>query len=207
VDKPAAFMDMTVNSSIRHAVTTEKVAGAIQFRNVFVDLGGHVHKRERRAACLLCAGRSKWTLSYTAEGLWHCHRCHAGGDVFTLVELANGISFKHALGYLATTAGIDVGLFDSDELDRHIKEQREQRERQRCEEEQRRVEERRKRIAERDFFYLLEQRYEPASQRLSELCHQNSEAELHWAALSALLATVRQAQAEYYRLAGLGVAR
>ena len=41
-----------------------------------------------------------------ARGLFYCHGCHKGGDVFTLVQETQGMSFPEALQTLARQAGI-----------------------------------------------------------------------------------------------------
>jgi DNA primase len=32
----------------------------------------------------------------TLEGVWHCHACGAGGDVYTLIQLREGVNFTDA---------------------------------------------------------------------------------------------------------------
>lgn len=58
-----------------------------------------------RADCFLCEGGRSATLAVHG-GLYHCHRCGAGGDVFTFVEHMRGCSFPEALAFLADVAGI-----------------------------------------------------------------------------------------------------
>ena len=41
-----------------------------------------------------------------ARGLFYCHGCHKGGDVFTLVQETQGMTFPEALQTLARQAGI-----------------------------------------------------------------------------------------------------
>lgn len=41
-----------------------------------------------------------------SRGLFHCHGCHVGGDVFRFIELREGISFRQALDCLAQRAGL-----------------------------------------------------------------------------------------------------
>ena len=42
-------------------------------------------RTSKRADCPLCRGKSAGTLAFTGR-LWHCHRCQAGGDLFSLVQ-------------------------------------------------------------------------------------------------------------------------
>jgi DNA primase len=64
-------------------------------------------RHRKRADCGLCKGSSTGTVSYD-DRLWHCHRCGAGGDVFSLVCAVRECEFKAAFEWLADYAHIDL---------------------------------------------------------------------------------------------------
>jgi len=80
------------------------VRSAVKLADVLRALGVKLRSRGR-ADCPLCEGRSTGTLAYTAE-VFHCHRCHAGGDIFALVMEHAGCDFREALSAVAEIAGI-----------------------------------------------------------------------------------------------------
>lgn len=43
------------------------------------------------------------------EGLWHCHACGEGGDIFSLLEKRDRLTFLEALKQLAEMAGVQLG--------------------------------------------------------------------------------------------------
>ena len=66
-------------------------------------------KRSGRSHMALCPFHQEKTPSLSidaARGLFYCHGCHKGGDVFTLVQETQGLSFPEALQTLAREAGI-----------------------------------------------------------------------------------------------------
>ena len=66
-------------------------------------------KRSGRSYMALCPFHQEKTASLSidpARGLFFCHGCHKGGDVFTLVQETQGLSFPEALQTLARQAGI-----------------------------------------------------------------------------------------------------
>ncbi len=66
-------------------------------------------KRSGRSHMALCPFHQEKTPSLSidpARGLFYCHGCHKGGDVFTLVQETQGLSFPEALETLARQAGI-----------------------------------------------------------------------------------------------------
>lgn len=64
-------------------------------------------RSRNRADCGLCRGHSAGTVAYR-EHVWHCHRCHAGGDVYALVMQSQRCDFRAALLYVADIAGIRI---------------------------------------------------------------------------------------------------
>jgi CHC2 zinc finger len=80
------------------------IAGSVTPRHILRVLGMRV-RNSKRADCPLCKGNSAGTVAFTGR-LWHCHRCHEGGDVFSLVRAVNRCDFAAALRFLADLAGI-----------------------------------------------------------------------------------------------------
>ena len=66
-------------------------------------------KRSGRSYTALCPFHQEKTPSLSIDpgrGLFYCHGCHKGGDVFTLVQETQGLSFPEAMQSLARQAGI-----------------------------------------------------------------------------------------------------
>jgi hypothetical protein len=60
-----------------------------------------------RADCPFCDGSQRGTMVFTQE-LFKCHRCGAGGDIFTFIEMTHGGDFKRALDYAARLARVEL---------------------------------------------------------------------------------------------------
>ena len=59
----------------------------------------------------LCPFHKEKTPSFMVspgKGLWHCHGCHAGGDVYTFVERMERVPFAQALRILADRYGVSL---------------------------------------------------------------------------------------------------
>jgi hypothetical protein len=82
------------------------IARMVTMRQLLSLVGWRVRHRDR-ADCGLCRGGSIGTVSYK-ERLWHCHRCGAGGDLFSLVRAVNRCDFPEALRVVAHLAGIRI---------------------------------------------------------------------------------------------------
>ena len=68
-------------------------------------------RKSGRSHMALCPFHQEKTPSLSidpARGLFYCHGCHKGGDVFTLVQETQGMSFPEALQTLAGQAGITL---------------------------------------------------------------------------------------------------
>ncbi|MDE0231458.1 MAG: DNA primase [bacterium] len=66
-------------------------------------------KRSGRSYTALCPFHQEKTPSLSidpARGLFYCFGCHKGGDVFTLIQETQGLSFPDALQALARQAGV-----------------------------------------------------------------------------------------------------
>jgi CHC2 zinc finger len=94
------------------------IARMVSIPQLLRQLGWRMRSR-RRADCGLCRGGSKGTVAYR-DHLWHCHRCHQGGDIFKLVMAMNHWEFKAALAYVAELAGIRIDGPGNVEVQREI---------------------------------------------------------------------------------------
>ena len=68
-------------------------------------------KRSGRNHMAVCVFHQEKTPSMSidvARGLYHCHGCHASGDMFTFVQETQGLTFPEALEFLARRAGITL---------------------------------------------------------------------------------------------------
>ena len=66
-------------------------------------------KKSGRSHMALCPFHQEKTPSLSidpARGLFYCHGCHKGGDVFTLVQETQGLTFPEALETLARQSGV-----------------------------------------------------------------------------------------------------
>lgn len=85
-------------------------------------------RSRKRADCGLCQGSSKGTVAYS-DRVWHCHRCHEGGDVYGLVRAVHHCDFPRALRYIAQLAGVRLDYPQQDDWRTHIAKRKRQRER------------------------------------------------------------------------------
>jgi DNA primase len=98
-------------------------------------IGGHVQLR--RSGAQLC-GRCPFHADKTPslyirpdKGVFHCHGCQAGGDVFEFVRLLYNCSFRKSVEFLAARAGMNLDSFKpSPELSAKVRAMKEERERE-----------------------------------------------------------------------------
>src|SRR5712691_8342362 len=87
----------------------------------------------------LCPFHNERTPSFYVFGesqTWRCFGCNEGGDVFTFVQMQQGLEFREALLYLAEKAGVAVEDYSS-----HNRSPEEERESQAAKERQRKLNE------------------------------------------------------------------
>jgi DNA primase len=63
------------------------------------------------ARCPLHADKTASFYVRPSKGVFHCHGCKAGGDVFGFVRLIRNCSFNESLAILAARAGIEINGF------------------------------------------------------------------------------------------------
>lgn len=171
------------------------IARMVPIRQVLRHLGWTIRPRGR-ADCGLCRGSSKGTVAYR-EDVWHCHRCHEGGDVYSLVRAVQGCDFRVALRVVADLAGVrlDTGR-DRDEWRRAM-------------EAGRRKSERIKRVAdrlaglERALRLECRDRIHAAERKLAALLKATAWSERDWLIASALHDSLQHDLVEY-TLLGFG---
>jgi hypothetical protein len=112
--------------SSNHADATA-LAKSVTVPQVLKAFGVRV-SNSKRADCLLCKGNSTRTLAFTYR-LWCCHRCGAGGDVFSLVRAVNRCDFPEALRFVANLAGIRLEDRRHADFQRELDARKRQRER------------------------------------------------------------------------------
>jgi len=103
------------------------IAQMVTIPEVLRHLGWRLRRR-KRADCGLCRGSSKGTVAY-GDRVWHCHRCHAGGDVYSLVRSVHHCDFPSALRHVAQLAGVRLDDRRQDDWRKQIAERKRQRER------------------------------------------------------------------------------
>jgi DNA primase len=90
---------------------TSDIKDEIRRRVDLVDLaGGHIAlKKAGRHYKGLCPFHQEKTPSFQIDrekGLWYCHGCHQGGDVFDFVMKTSNLAFAEAVETLANRAGV-----------------------------------------------------------------------------------------------------
>ena len=173
---------------------------------------GKLARPDRRgwavANCPFHRSKSGRSFSVNLEsGAFYCFGCSAkGGDVIAFMRKRYNLSFRGACEQLGCwlSNGPDAAT------QKRLREAREERERLRREDEERKERERQERITARDELHGLERDYSSASGRLAQL--QRGQAEryrgeqnLAWLFLADTLPRIRQAEARYWRTAGLEV--
>ncbi len=103
------------------------IARSVTIAEVLRHLGWRLRSR-KRADCGLCRGSSKGTMAY-GDHVWHCHRCHAGGDVYGLVRAVHHCDFPSALRYVAQMAGVRLDDRQQDDWRKQMAERKKRHER------------------------------------------------------------------------------
>lgn len=87
----------------------EEINSKLDILNV---IGRYVKlKKAGRNYLGLCPFHAEKTPSFTVspdKGMFYCFGCHAGGNMVTFVQKADGLTFKEALVQLANEAGIEI---------------------------------------------------------------------------------------------------
>jgi len=91
-----------------HTGAPREVASQVPMADLLNQLGFHVNERTRRSACRIHGGRNSSAFSWTESGFWRCHSCGAGGDRIALVRAMRQCSFREAVEFLATLAGVSL---------------------------------------------------------------------------------------------------
>lgn len=89
----------------------EAIRRASPPREVVQDLLG-INLPDKQVVTLNCPFHNDSTPSLRIDldkGLYHCHGCHVGGDIFNLVMQVLGLDFYSSARWLARRAGLDEG--------------------------------------------------------------------------------------------------
>ena len=78
-------------------MSVDSIKARVSVREVLELLG--VRIKNRTACCPLHQDNTP-SLSFKDSGLWYCFVCGVGGDVFTLVEKTQRLTFKEAFAWL-----------------------------------------------------------------------------------------------------------
>ena len=82
----------------------EQIKGLVSIKDVLEFLGCRV--KNKTACCPIHQDKNP-SLSFR-NGLWYCFVCGLGGDVITLVEKTQGLSFKDSLSWLNNTFSLNL---------------------------------------------------------------------------------------------------
>ena len=167
-------------------------------------LGFRLNGGTRRCACRLHGGSNRSAFSWRDDGLWHCFSCGAGGDKIALVQAVRECSFREALRFLASVAGVDLGdRLDGDEIRAELAQR--QRERARLEVAAWKLDamEERERFAACLQLHALERLQRQAGRRLSAIYRGGTErfldeTEVAWGALKHVADCLPRIAAVYY---------
>lgn len=114
-------------STIAPRIEALDLARQVPMRTLLRNLGVRV-RSSKRADCPQCKGRSTGTLAFN-ERLYRCHRCLAGGDIFSLVRAVRRCDFLEALRYVAELAGVRLDNRRGPDFQREIATRKAERER------------------------------------------------------------------------------
>jgi hypothetical protein len=86
------------------------VIARVSMPEVLRALGIVCNERVRRAPCVLHNGSNPTAFSWRNDGRWHCFSCERGGDIIALVRAVRSCSFREAVEFLASLAGVEYSL-------------------------------------------------------------------------------------------------
>ncbi len=107
---------------MRGGFDPEEIERVRQATDILAVVGEHVKlKRSGKSWVGLCPFHQEKTPSFHVDpvkGLFHCFGCGAGGNVFTFLMRAEGLSFAEAARKLAARAGIELATTERQERGR-----------------------------------------------------------------------------------------
>jgi len=181
---------------------TEAIKCTVSVGQVFRSLGGRI-RGGKRADCLLCTGSAKGTVAYK-ERVWRCHRCLAGGDIFSLVQAVHGCDFPTAQKWLAEMTRISLPTAITPDERRRFARERAQYERISSAAQKLEMAERHLRIFYRNRIHACEHKQGEISRRLETLGKgAHGEADGCWRLLAAF-STLLQADLAAYTILSFG---
>lgn len=84
-----------------------EIAGLVEMPVLLHELGFGANERTRRAPCILHTGSNSTAFSWRDDGRWHCFSCERSGDKIALVRAVKSCSFREAVEFLASLAGVE----------------------------------------------------------------------------------------------------
>lgn len=87
-------------------VNARDVVASVSMPEVLRALNIVCNERTRRAPCVIRGGSNSSAFAWTDSGLWRCHSCGRGGDKIALVREVRQCSYRAAVDFLASLAGV-----------------------------------------------------------------------------------------------------
>jgi hypothetical protein len=88
--------------------TAARLVALVPMNRLLEVLGFTVNSQTRRCACRLHEGANPTSFAWTADGLWKCHSCGAGGNKVALIMAARHCTFPAAVKFLAELVGLQI---------------------------------------------------------------------------------------------------
>jgi len=117
------------------AITPEFIELVRESADIATVVGEQVHLRksgvEFRGCCPFHGDKKPSLFVRPGKGVFHCHGCGVGGDIFTFIQLLHKCSFRQSIEFLAARAGLNLeGFTASPELTAKVAAMGAQRERE-----------------------------------------------------------------------------
>ncbi len=111
----------TLNRPLQPSNLDARVEAVRSLNQIVEVISEHVSLKrcgaQFRGLCPFHAEKSPSLYIHPAKGVWWCHGCGAGGDVFRFIETLHHCTFPEALQFLAARAGLELdGFHPSPEL-------------------------------------------------------------------------------------------
>ncbi len=99
------------------AITPEFIELVRESADIATVVGEQVHLRksgvELCGCCPFHADKTPSLFVRPGKGVFHCHGCGVGGDIFTFIQLLHKCSFRQSIEFLAARAGLKLEGFNA----------------------------------------------------------------------------------------------
>lgn len=124
---------LTAEIYLSQMISPELVEAIRTLSPIEAVIGEHAQLRRSGSQlfgrCPLHADKTPSLYIRPSKGVFRCHGCGAGGDVFKFVQLLHGLGFRQAVEFLAARAGLRIdGFRPSPELTAKVSAMKAQRE-------------------------------------------------------------------------------